>query len=78
MANKAEVVSNLMLIMTPLILCIVTVRLTLRKKYSNFGNSLTLENEQKIVYFNVFIRNVFKRAEYMELPDTIYTNDDGQ
>lgn len=71
LANKAEVVSNLMLIMTPLILCIVTVRLTLRKNY--FGNFLTLENEQKIIYLNVF-----QRAEYMELPDTYYTNDDGQ
>lgn len=71
MANKAEVASNLMLIMTPLILCIVTVSLTLRKNY--FGNFLTLENEQKIIYLNVF-----QRAEYMELPDTNYTNDDGQ
>lgn len=71
MANKAEVVSNLMLIMTPLILCIVTVHLTLRKNY--FGKFLTLENEQKIIHLNVF-----QRAEYMELPDTNYTNDDGQ
>lgn len=71
LANKAEVVSNLKLIMTPLILCIVTVPLTLRKNY--FGNFLTLENEQKIIYLNVF-----QRAEYMELPDTNYTNDDGQ
>lgn len=47
-------------------------------QYSNFGRYYALKNYYFSCTQGGFIRNLFHRAEYMELENKIYTNDDGQ
>lgn len=55
---------------------------TFEENVFKFWEFLYLKNKQKIVYLNslLFICKwfFFHRAEYMELSDKMYTNDDGQ